>query len=433
MTMPRPPSVSSTVTGDPVTPLHHSDAHLFLVGPPGSSASGTGAPNERPRGYATGLAALEPFIGTDGPLRTAVESIFDRVDTSIAVALTPANPTHAQVEAALEKVRFLEQEPTHLYAPGLTVTGSVLGALSSDIAIDASSVVLAADAVHRVEVDEYLQLDDEVVRVTAVTDQHTFTVERGELGTAAAAHTSGDNVLDIRSPVVTELESLAEELECLAVADAPSGSVDLAVAWAGEGNVRPNVMGVFNRTDNEWPGADWLAAALDVAAVHGRQRGIELARVTGVTNLEHELSYSPRSAASTDVTRLVGAYLSTLVRRHGQVQIVGDSLKGVTDARKTWSVALVVHHAQRLAEAAGEAFIADEGNETTITRLASHVERAVRQLVPRELRYASVLPHPTLDTQHARDAGDAHLQAIFDTVRPIKRIVIPIRLRLGVA
>ena len=433
MTTPRPPSISTTITGDPVTPLHHSDAHVFMVGPPGTGASGTGAAGERPSAYVTGLDALESLIGTDGALHTAVEAVFDRVDTNIAVALTPANPTHAQVVSTLEKVRFLEDAPTHLYAPGLTVSGDTLGALSADMTDASDSVALAADAVHMVEVDEYLQIEDEIVRVTAVTDQQNFTVDRGQLGTSAAAHVTGVSVLDILNPVCTELESLGEELECLAAADAPTASVELAVEWANAGNVRANVMGVFNRADNDWPGAYWLAAALDVAAEHGRQRGIELARVTGVTNLQYELSYSPRAAVTTDVSRLVGAYLSTLVRRRGQVQIVGDSLKGVTDARQTWSVAVVIHHARRLAEAAGESFVSDEGDEITITRLASHVEQAVRQLVPRELRAASVIPHPTLDTQAARDAGDANLQAVFDTKRPIKRIILPISLRIGAA
>ena len=438
MTAPRPPSITTTITGDPLTPRHHSDAHLFLVGPPGTGASGDGLPvtgpgAERPSDYATGLAGLEDFIGTDGPLHTAVEAIFDRLDTNIAVALTPAGATHAQVVSTLEKARFLEDAPTHLYAPGLTVLGDTLGDLAADIVAAGGSVELAADAVHTVEVDEYLQIEDEIVRVTAVTDQQNFTVERGELGTSAADHASGVDVLDIRSPVCTELESLGEELECLAVADAPSLSEELAVEWANAGNVRPNVMGVFNKTDNEWPGAAWLAAALDVAAEHGRQRGIELARVTGVTNLQYELSYSPRETVDTDVSRLVGAYLSTLVRRRGHVQIVGDSLKGVADARRFWSVALVVHHSQRIAELAKEPFIGVGATPSTVTRVASHVERAVRQLVPRELRFASVIPHPVYNTAEARANGDVELEGIFGTISPARTIRTRIRLAIGEA
>ena len=444
MTTPRPPSIVTTITGEPLTPLHHSDAHIFMVGSPGTGATGTGVAGERPSAYVTGLDALESLIGTDGDLHTAVEAVFDRVDTSISVALTPATPTHAQVVSTLEKVRFLEDPPTHLYAPGLTVLGDTLGALSSDMTDSSDSVALAADAVHMVEVDEYLQIENEIVRVTAVTDQMNFTVSRGELDTAAAAHVTGVNVLDIRSPVCTELEQLGEELECLAVADAPSLSVDLAVEWANAGNVRPNVMGVFNRTDNEWPGAAWLAAALNVAAEHGRQRGIELARVTGVTNLQYELSYSPRETVTTDVSRLVGAYLSTLVRRRGHVQIVGDTLKGVSDARQRWSVALVVHHAQRLAEQAKEPFIGHGASPSTVTRVASHVERAIRQLTrtapgadgnlrPRELRFASVIPHPVYNTAAARANGQVELEGRFGTISPARTIRTRITLAIGEA
>ena len=434
-TRPRPPSISSSVEGEPLTPLHHSEALYYIVGPPGAGASGTGAAGERPSLVHNSLASLESFMGTDGATHDAVEAIFDQVDTNVAVALTPANPTAAQSVSALEKVRFLTDRPTHLYAPGQTVTGVQIGQVSGILAIAATALTLAADATMRVEVDELLQIESEIVRVEVVTDQANFTVARAQEGTAAAAHAANTSVTDLRSPVATELGQLVDELECVAVADAPITSILAAIAWADAGNVRPDVMGVFNRADNKWPGGFWLGAADDVAAEYTRARGIQHARVGGVTSLEYELTHSPRATVETDVSNLVGAYLSTLVRRRGHVEIVGDTFKGVDDARRKWSVSLVVQHLRRISEEAAESFIGPGARQSTITRLAAHVERAGRQLVgddeEAELSFLSMTPHPVDNTAQARANGLAALRAIIETVAPIERIEIPITLRIG--
>ena len=336
-TRPRPPSIESSIDADPLIPLHHSDALYYVVGPPGADASGNGADAENPSPRATSLASLEPFIGTDGITRTAVEAIFDQVDTNVVVALTPANPTQAQVISTLQKVRRLTDRPTHLYPPGQTVLGARIGMPAAAINDSVTTLTLAAAAINMVEEGEILRIENELLRVTDVTSQTVFTVDRGAYGTTAAAHANTAPVTDLHSPVATELIQLVDELDCDSVADAPRISVQGAIQWANAGNVGPGVMGVFNRGDNNWPGGFWLGAAADRAAEHGRARGIEHAPVKGISSLDYELSHSPRSTVDTDVSNLVGAYLSTLVRRRGRVEIVGDTYKGLDDARKTWS------------------------------------------------------------------------------------------------
>lgn len=45
--------------------------------------------------------------------------------------------------------------------------------------------------------DFYVKIDDEIIRVTAGQGTSTFTVTRGQLGTSAAAHTSGKYIIDL--------------------------------------------------------------------------------------------------------------------------------------------------------------------------------------------------------------------------------------------
>ena len=68
-----------------------------------------------------------------------------------------------------------------------------------------------------------MQIENEIVAVDAapVGTPTVYTVRRGQEMTVAAGHSNGDMVTDLRSPVVTELEELAESLECNAIADAP--------------------------------------------------------------------------------------------------------------------------------------------------------------------------------------------------------------------
>ena len=435
-TRPRPPSISSSVEGEPLIPLHHSEALYYIVGPPGAGATLSGGINERPTAVFTALdATLEGLIGTDGITHTAVEAIFDQVDTNVVVKIVPSDPSHQQSIDGLEQIRYVSGSvPTHLYAPGQTALGSVLGTIVGTLAAGADTLTLAAAALMNVEVDELLRIQDEIVRVTAVASQTSFTIERAQHGTADVAHITS-SVSDILSPVATELRQLVDEYECVAVADAPRNSILAAIAWADAGNVGENVMGVFNRADNNWPGGFWLGAAAAVAARYTRARGIQQAKVGGVTSLEYELTHSPRATVTTDVSNLVGAYLSTLVRRRGRVEIVGDTFKGPVDARKKWSVALVVNHLRRLLEESAESFIGPAGRHSTVVRLASHVQRAGRQLVgdgeEAELNFLSVVPHPVDNTADARANGLAALNAIVETVSPIERIEIPITLRIG--
>ena len=374
-TRPRPPSVDTFIEAETPAPLPPSEALYYITGPAGAGASGTGAATERPSPVAKSLADLEPFIGTNGPTHTAVEAIFDQVETNVSVALLPPGATQAQMVSTLEKVRFLTDSPTHLYAPGQTQRGTALGILSSNVAINAAGLELAANAASAVSVNDLLRVGDEIVRVTAAADQHTFTVERALHGTAAVAHAAGTSVSNMHSPVCAELALLIDELECVAVADAPAISVEAARQWAAAGNVGPDLMGVFNRGDNKWPGGFWLGAVASVAAEKGRAQGIEHARVKGIGTLEHNLSHSPRGTVETDVSNLVGSYLSTLVRRRGHIEIVGHTFAGVTDVRRFWSVSLVVQHMRRLAEQTAEPFIGDDTTQDVLVDLAGKVSR----------------------------------------------------------
>ena len=446
MTTPRPPSIITNVTAPPLVPLHHSDSLVYIVGPPGTGALPAYAANERPSAIATSLAALEEFIGADGAVHDAVEAIFDQVDTNIAVARTPAAPTHQQVIDTLDKVRLLTDVPTHLYAPGRTGDGVVAGQLDADIDDAVTAFTFDAAPTSAISVGELLLIESEIVRVAAPlpgAGVHTYDIERAQEGTDAAAHAAAVDIVDIRNPVTAELELLAEELECVAVADGDNTSIDRFVAWLDAGNARPNVMGLFNEPDGRNPGGPWLGAVLDRQAEFGRQRGVNHARVGGVTDLAHELTHSPRANVDTDVSRIVAAYGSLLLRRHGHVEIVGDQFKGIDDARTYWSVTLVVNHLRRISEEAVEPFIGIDADLSTVVRIAAHVERAGRQLVRPpatgqdgagarrgELRSLTIVPHATKNTAEARANGRIFLRSVAGVFAPIRTVEFDLELQI---
>lgn len=423
MTTPRPPSVVTNISGDPIPPAISSDARLFMVG------SGTAAA-PRPQPYSRDLESIEAHLPQGSLMRNAVDAIFRKAEPEIAIAtLDPVIAGHSTVNSGLDLVRFLERRPTHIYAPGLTSNGTTVGTLANNIN-DAATTITLTVAHDGISDGEILQVENELMEVDGDAAQGTdITVIRGAEGTAAAAHLAGRTVVDLRNPVVTHLEELCEELECVAISEAPNVDVQHAIAWADAGNVRQNVMGIYNYADGMPPGADWLGTTMRVHSEFGHQRGIEHARVTGVTSLARELSHSPRASVTTDVSRLVGAYMSTLVRRNGLVEIVGHTFKGVSDARRLYSNALVVHRVQRLAEIAAEDYIGQVSSDQNMRDLAFHVEQGIRSLVnSREIRFVTVVPHPTLDTPVARANGIANLFARIGLYFPITHVVIDLTL-----
>ena len=83
---------------------------------------------------------------------------------------------------------------------GLLVDEAIgtLGAAHTDAV---TTMTLTAVATSTVAVDDYLKVNDEIVLVTAVASQSSFTIVRGQLGTVAAAHADADAVtLQAKSP-----------------------------------------------------------------------------------------------------------------------------------------------------------------------------------------------------------------------------------------
>ena len=95
----------------------------------------------------------------------------------------------------LEPDMFMDRviDPHEFYTPG------IVGALSVEMtdAVDDTTLTLAEDATREVNVGDLLQVESEYVRVTALDDgapQQTFTVARGQMGSAVASHAVGQDV-----------------------------------------------------------------------------------------------------------------------------------------------------------------------------------------------------------------------------------------------
>ena len=77
------------------------------------------------------------------------------------------------------------------------------GELDGELSAAETELVLAEDALDAVAVNDYLRIEDEIVKVTAVTDQQNFTIDRAERDTDAAIHTDGTQVEKETETVVT--------------------------------------------------------------------------------------------------------------------------------------------------------------------------------------------------------------------------------------
>lgn len=72
--------------------------------------------------------------------------------------------------------------------------GAVIGQLDGDLTDAATTLNLAEDAAVTVAANDHLRVGAEILKVTAVTDQSTFTVVRAQLGTSATEHDDGASV-----------------------------------------------------------------------------------------------------------------------------------------------------------------------------------------------------------------------------------------------
>ena len=425
MTMrPTPPSVTTNISAAPVPPGRLTTEHLYLVGTGNEMAT-------KPSDYSHGLEELLAQVPADSAMANGIANILayhDRINISLFTL--PANPTTAMYTTALRRLVELTPRPGVWYTPGATGTGVQVGTLANNLAEGATTLTLGA-AHSGFSDGEVFQIENELVIANGNQDPGTdIAVHRGQEGTTAAAHASGRTVTDLRNPIVSVMEQLAETYRGKGVADAPNVDVDHAIAWADAGNVRQNVMGVYNYVNNTEPGGHWLGATIDHHAAHGNQRGIEFAPVSGVTSLARNIV-----EGSPELTRLVGAYLSVIARDDdGHPIIVGDTLKGVDSQLKTWSNARIADHILRTAKVAGRAFIGRISSAANMLALAFHVQQALASFVNRgEIRYANVTPHPTLNTAAERANGRAHLQANVGMHDPIKGVIINVTIPITVA
>ena len=420
---PLPPSVTTNIDSEPVIATLSSDAYVMLAGVGNQKIN-------RPINYSLDTDELLTHVPSNSDIATQIIRI-TRAGGHVALGTTAANPTFQETKDALDLVEFLDIAPTHFYPPAATGQGQNVGTLSADVAIDSTGFSLAAPPPDNRSLNgELIQIGAEIMEVTAhIAGQSAMTVVRAQEGTTAAAHTSGDTVIDLRNPITDHLELLCEEYECLAVADAPNVDVQHAVAWSDAGNTHENVMGVYNYADGFAPGGAWLATAIRTAREFGHQRGLETAAVDGVTRLAREITYSPRGNRDNDARRLVGAYLSTLIRRNNIVEILGDTFRGVTDGRRTWSGATVVHRVQRLGEDAGRRFIGLSTDSRNLRALASAVERSLRVLVNnREISGVTVIPHPEKNTPASLATGTVWLLAVVGLYGNIKHVMIDLQI-----
>ena len=436
MTTPQPPRISVSIVAPPAPlPTIGSDT-VFLVGPGGTGATLT--PGTPSVAYAN-LAAAQAGVGTTGAVYEALVGLYGQVSLQTIVSLTP------------DKTSTL---------------GAALTAAATAVTVADGSKFAAGDT---------LVLGDEEMTVSSIAG-NVLTVVRGANGTTAETHESGDSVEapptdaqvraalhSVRRAALTPtvlyapgltagiggrdtvangvisngntqdkgLNELAEELGCRAVADACQTSVADAIAWAGN-NRQANVMGIFNSPDQHQPGGYWLGGALAVTGAQGLSQGIEHAPVTGVTALANALSHSPRAAVMTDVSRLVGAYLSVLVSANGRTEIIGDTFYqsgAAPDSRRYWSVARVLDELERLLSRAGQPFIGRGNTQAARIRIANALERAGRQLVASgDLEDFSVMPDDVRNTSAAEMAGQAFFLGEATTVVPLETIQLAIGL-----
>ena len=94
-----------------------------------------------------------------------------------------------------------ETEPPDL-EPGQFYTPGIIGELNAAMtdAEGSMALTLAAAATKVVSVGDFLQVENEYVRVTAVSSQQSFTVARGQLGSERAPHEIGDDASLVSLP-----------------------------------------------------------------------------------------------------------------------------------------------------------------------------------------------------------------------------------------
>ncbi len=376
-TIPRVPGIDFSITAPAPAPVHHLDDTVYLVGLAGTGGSAAVGDLVGPFGSEADAAAA---LGTGSALRAAVHAIYQQASPTIYCAISaataPGKPSAAEVVAALGMARALPVTPTVLGAPGLC----------SGTDADASSL-------------------------TSLT----------------------------ASGVVAGGRALAGEFDSVFVADGPDGSAITATdigTWA-DANVGAGAMMVANavRVGGAYVSAAgyWIGAALAVTAEYGRARGLADAPVASAAAVRLALTSSPRPSVTTQVSTLVGKYVSVLHRGPGGVMLIGETIGGVTDLRRLWSVSRVVAHAERVMRGAARAYMGASTRPVTLGVISQVMQTAGRTLVtadPPELDDLVVRPDVARNTPAARAAQQGFFIADLGLIVPLNRISVGLALSL---
>ena len=241
--------------------------------------------------------------------------------------------------------------------------------------------------------------------------------------TGAAAGTPG--------PTKATLQAVCQLNDIHATCAMPYASVAAAVtaARASSHNRVMNVFGGVNGTGdpltNFKQAEGWyMGAAIARARELGLQAGLEHAPVHGIHNSNHNLSHSPRSSITTDVSQLVAAYIGTIVQHRQAWEIQGSYMAGWSDGRSQWPVARVIDHLEHVLEESGIGWLGRTDTRRLVT-VALGLERAGQQLVANgELFSLTIEPHPTANTAATRATGRAIFLAHVGVRTPLAHIEI---------
>ena len=375
MVTPRLPSVTTTFAPRPTPVPQRGEDVVYIVGPYKQAVANAQA--QIIQGPYRTVTALESGpVGDGGLVHDAAVAVLSQIDVPVytvgtLVAAGDTIPTAAQTLAALAVIRGRPpaEVPTLILAPGQT----------------------------------------------AGTD-----------GNATAAST-------VISDATNGLAAVAAAYGALAIADAPQDTTANMITWAGN-NLTDRVVGAANYAVQGGANIPFSGPATGAIAAHtqryGRAAGLNLAPVTGISGLEHDIGHTPRVAAGTVEANLVAAWLLVGVNRAGSVVLVGQYVKNTADdARRYISVQRVVDHVEHLMEETGEDYLATHSLATP-AEVAGATERAARALVPTEIAGIVVSVNEAAQTPAADTAGEIHLYADIELLIP--RSVIRIQATIGV-
>ena len=257
-----------------------------------------------------------------------------------------------------------------------------------------------------------------------------YAVDVTEGGYKAAA--AGSSVA-----IAAALEVAAEELDAIAVIDSPDITFVAYIAWLKQAAspLKRRVRPVFNRVVagggvSIAGGAYFLGAAIRQASRFGRQAGINLAPVLGVSGLKYEMTYSPINTLDTHIKTLVNNYGSALFNGDSGTEIVGDTFKGYEfgDPQQYWSPVLVIDHALTQARIAAAPFIGNDsiGNTPAYRRglatiIADSLDESVRN---GELFAARARPHPSRNTPASLAARTVVIQTFLTVILPTNKVIV---------